>query len=144
MGNTYTVPRSAKGESRIFYIFSVKSLATTAVLAFLGWIITKIIGMIVELSIWPTLIIVVIFGAIGFVIGAAKIPDNPIMGPLQKAGGEQVLDILMRLFTFRNKKKMYLYGINRKPQLDEKTGATKEDDKKQDMITNITKLVKKK
>ena len=60
MGSTYTVPRSAKGESRIFYIFSVKSLATTAVLAVLGWFITKLIGLIIPMSIWPTLIVVVL------------------------------------------------------------------------------------
>ena len=143
MGSTYTVPRSAKGESRIFYIFSVKSLATTAVLAVLGWFITKLIGLIIPMSIWPTLIVVVLFGAVGFAIGAAKIPDNPIMGPLQKAGGEQILDILMRVFTFRGKKKMYLYGINRKPELDEKTGNYNSNAKNKDMITNMIKLVKK-
>ena len=37
-----------------------------------------------------------------------------MMGPLQKAGGEEVLDILFRLINFPNKKKIYIYGKDRK------------------------------
>ena len=143
MGSTYTVPRSAKGESRIFYIFSIRSLATTAVLAILGWIITRLIELIIHLPLVPTIIIIGVFGVIGFVIGAASIPNIPMMGPLQKAGGEQILDILMRLIAFRGKKKMYLYGIDRKPNLDDKTGDVKKGPVNADMLTNITKLIKK-
>ena len=112
MGRTYGVPRSAKGESRILYIFTVKSLAITLAFAAVGWLIISAIQMVIEVTLIPKLIIIGIFGGIGFVIGAANIPDNPIMGPLQKAGGEQILDILLRLITFGSTKKLYIYGLN--------------------------------
>lgn len=114
MGRTYGVPRSAKGESRILYIFTVKSLAVTLAFAAVGWLISSLIKMVIEVSLIGNIIIIGAFGVIGFVIGAAKIPDTPMMGPLQKAGGEEILDILFRLFTFRNKKKLYIYGLTRK------------------------------
>lgn len=114
MGRTYGVPRSAKGESRILYIFTVKSLAVTLAFAAVGWLISSLVNMVIQVSLLGNIIIIGIFGGIGFVIGAAKIPDTPMMGVLQKAGGEEILDILFRLFTFKNKKKLYIYGLTRK------------------------------
>lgn len=113
MGRTYGVPRSAKGESRILYIFTIKSLAITLIFGAIGWLIASGIEMLISLSLIIKIIIIGLFGGIGFIIGAASIPDNPIMGPLQKAGGEQILDILFRLVTFRGKKKIYIYGLTR-------------------------------
>lgn len=43
---TYYIPRNLRGESRILYIFTVKSLITTAVGALIGSIFFLIIGMI--------------------------------------------------------------------------------------------------
>ncbi len=123
MGRTYTVPRSAKGESRILVIFSLKSLATTIGFGAIGIIIYFVIKMFMEVSLINTVLIIAPFAGIGFVIGAAKIPDSPIMGPLQKAGGENVSDILLRLLTFGGKKKIYIYGVNRK--LEKKKSAQK-------------------
>ena len=66
-----------------------------------------------EVSLVTMILIIAPFAGIGYVIGAAKIPDVPLMGPLQKAGGENVSDILLRLITFKGKKKIYMYGIDR-------------------------------
>ena len=114
MGRSYTVPRSAKGESRILYIFTLKSLAITLAFAGIGILIYFILKSFMEISLITMILIIAPFAGIGFVIGATNIPDSPIMGPLQKAGGENIFDILVRLITFRYKKKIYLYGINRK------------------------------
>lgn len=113
MGRTYGVPRSAKGESRILYIFTIKSLAITLVAGAIGWLLVSLIETIIPLSLVIKIIFIGIFGGIGYVIGAASIPDNPIMGPLQKAGGEQIMDIMWRLITFKSKKKLYIYGLTR-------------------------------
>lgn len=113
MGRTYGVPRSAKGESRILYIFTIKSLAITLAFAAIGWGLSFLVKMFVELSLIGTLIFIVPFAGIGFIIGATKIPDSPMLGPLQKAGGEYVYDILLRLLTFKSKKKIYIYGLTR-------------------------------
>lgn len=134
MGRTYGVPRSAKGESRILYIFTIKSLAITLVFGAVGWLITSGIEMIVSLSLILKIIIIGLFGGIGFIVGAANIPDNPIMGPLQKAGGEQILDILIRLVTFKGKKKIYIYGLTRDVSKKKEQSS---------QIDNVLKLIKK-
>ena len=66
------------------------------------------------MSIFTIILLIVPFAVVGYVIGALKIPDIPMMGPLQKAGGEEVLDILFRLINFPSKKKIYIYGKDRK------------------------------
>ncbi len=114
MGRSYTVPRSAKGESRILYIFTIKSLAITLAFGAIGALIYFILNSFMEISIVTMILIIAPFAGIGFLIGATNIPDSPIMGPLQKAGGENIFDILVRLITFRYKKKIYIYGIDRK------------------------------
>lgn len=113
MGRSYYVPRSAKGESRILYIFTIKSFLTTLVGGLVGLIVYAISNMVVEISTIGMIIVIIPFAVIGFGIGALKIPDIPAMGPLQKAGGENVMDILGRLITFKNRKKIYVYGLNR-------------------------------
>ena len=82
----------------------------------------------------PKLIVTAIFGGIGYVIGAAKIPDSPMMGPLQKAGGEEILSIIIRILTFGKKRKLYIYGLTR-----EKTKATSENKG----VDSIKKMFKK-
>lgn len=124
MGRSYYVPRSAKGESRILYIFTIKSFLTTLAGMFIGVIIYFIAKMFVEISVITMLIMIVPPGALGFAIGALKIPDVPLMGPLQKAGGENVMDILGRLITFPSRKKLYIYGIDRKIEKDKPKTTT--------------------
>ena len=121
MGRSYYVPRSAKGETRILYVFTLKSFVTTLIIGGIGAIIAFIINSIFELSIFAIIFIIIPFAGIGFVIGAFSIPDVPIMGPLQKAGGENILDIIMRLVSFRKKKKIYIYGIDRKIETKKNT-----------------------
>ena len=114
MGKSYFVPRSVKGETRLLVIFSVKSFLFTAIFGLIGggiWYLgSKLFGM----GMIPGLVITGILGGIGYVIGAAKIPDSPIMGSFQKAGGEYISDILFRFITFKNRKKIYLYNYDRK------------------------------
>lgn len=113
MGRSYTVPRSAKGESRILYIFTLKSFGITLLFGVIGFIIISLIGKVTEVGLISKVIVTGCLGFVGFIIGSAKIPDSPIMGPLQKAGNEEVSDILLRLIFFKNKKKIYLYGLTR-------------------------------
>lgn len=107
MGRTYTVPRSVKGESRILYVFTVTGLIFTIAFALVGFVIKTLLGgLLPGAAGWA---IVGIFAAIGFVIGSLKIPDSNVMGPLKKAGGEKIKDILFRSITFSKRKKIYIY-----------------------------------
>lgn len=114
MGKSYFVPRSAKGESRILYIFTMKSFAFTAAFGLVGGGIWYLLSQIIpKFPLVPGLIITGIFGGIGYIIGAAKIPDSKFMGPFRKAGGEYLSDIILRAITFRKRKKIYIYNVNR-------------------------------
>ena len=70
---TYYVPRNYKGESRILYIFTTKSLITTGVGALIGSVFFVIFGMILNYK-TAGFIIMGLFGLLGWVYGAVKIP----------------------------------------------------------------------
>lgn len=107
MGRTYSVPRNVKGESRLLYIFSIRSFITTVIGAAVGFIFYLIFSMLgLTLAGW---IVLGIFAAIGYGLGTLTIPDTPIVGNLRKAGGERVGDILLRTLTFSRRKKIYVY-----------------------------------
>ena len=107
MGRTYSVPRNVKGETRLLYIFSIKSLLFTIGFGLFG-IIFYFIFRLMNLNLLG-IIFVIIFAAFGFGVGSLVIPDSPLVGSLRKAGGEAVSDILFRLLTFKKRKKIYLY-----------------------------------
>lgn len=114
MGNTYSVPRKVKGESRILMIFSVKSLLAT-----IGGVIVGILPALLFYSLGLNAIAfvtVVICGALGFGLVTLKIPDSAIIGKFRKAGGEVVGDILFRTLTFNKRKKIYIYREGGKKQ----------------------------
>ena len=114
MGRSYSVPRSAKGETRILNIFTVKSLISTILFGLLGLIpyaILAAIGLKVA-----GIVVVAIFAAIGFGVMTLTIPDSPLLGKLRKAGGEQLGDILWRTITFTKRKKIYVYRKGGKKQ----------------------------
>lgn len=107
MGRTYSVPRNVKGETRLLYIFSIKSLLFTIGFGIIG-VIFYFIFSIIQLKV-VGIVMVILFALIGFGVGSLVIPDTPLVGNLRKAGGEAVSDILFRMLTFKKRKKIYLY-----------------------------------
>lgn len=108
MGRTYTVPRSVKGESRLLYIFSIRSFIATAAFGIVGFLIGSLLSLIGAGGLIKV-IMAGIFGLIGYGMATLVIPDTPIVGNLRKAGGEQVGEILLRIITFKRRKKIYIY-----------------------------------
>lgn len=104
---TYYIPRNYRGESRILYIFTVKSLITTAVGALIGSIGLFIFSSIGMQTIG--IIIMAIFAIIGYVIGAVKIPTIVGIPITKKIGGEPLGEIILRYLKFKKKRKMYAY-----------------------------------
>lgn len=109
---TYYIPRNYRGESRILYIFTVKSLITTAIGALLGSIFMFIFTAINMQTIG--IIVMGVFGLIGFVIGAVKIPTIVYIPITKKIGGEPISEIIIRYIKFTRTKKMYTYMNNSK------------------------------
>lgn len=126
MGGAYFVPRSVKGETRILFIFTVKSFVLTVAFGLIGVIIWFLLGNFIPISMVAGLILVGLTGGVGYVIGAVTIPDSPAMGPLRKAGGENISDILLRLIAFRGKKKIYLYDYKRSELKTKNKGGNKQ------------------
>lgn len=104
---TYQIPRNYRGESRILYIFTVKSLITTAVGAMLGslfFVLFKSFGMDLV-----GIVIMAFFGLIGYIIGAVKIPTIVAFPVTKKIGGEPIGEIILRYIKFKKNRKMYIY-----------------------------------
>lgn len=105
---TYNLPRNVKGEGRILFIFSTKSLITTCVGGAVG-LIFYFIFKIFNLTM-VGIVITLIFALIGYTIGMFKIPDTNGLEITRKTGGENIDDIIMRYIKFKkNNKKIYVY-----------------------------------
>lgn len=104
---TYYIPRNYRGESRILYIFTVKSLITTAVGAMVGSIFFLVFK---ALNMTPIGIgIMVFFALVGFAVGALKIPTIVAIPITKKIGGEPIGEIILRYMKFKKNRKMYTY-----------------------------------
>ena len=113
MGGSYYVPRSVKGESRLLNIFTIKSFAVTLAFGLVGVLIYFILKSFIDIGIVGAIIIIGIFAAIGYALASVTIPDVPIMGPLRKAGGENIGAMILRAISFKGKRKIYIYNYKR-------------------------------
>jgi uncharacterized membrane protein len=122
---SYYLPREYKGEGKILYIFSTKSLIYTGI----GVIIGFLINLLFEtLGIKKALIpLILIFGGIGYAIGTLKIPESNNFEITRKAGGEKIDDVIIRWFKFKMKHgKIYLYKESHIPLIPKKEGTKDE------------------
>ena len=105
---TYNLPRNVKGEGRILFIFSNKSLITTCVGAAIG-LVFYIIFKLMKLTMIGV-ILVLVFAVLGYSVGMFKMPDSNGWEITRKTGGENLDDIIKRYIKFKkNKRKLYVY-----------------------------------
>ena len=105
---TYNLPRNVKGEGRILFIFSTKSLITTSLGGVVG-LVFYFLFSILNLKVVGT-IITLFFALVGYVIGMFKMPDSNGLEITRKTGGENIDDIIITYIKFKiNKKKLYVY-----------------------------------
>lgn len=110
---TYNLPRSVKGEGRILFIFTGKSMIYTVVGGGIGLIFYYICSLlkanVIGIGITITL------AAIGFLIGTLKVPDIAKFEFSKKTGGENIDDIIKRAIKFNTKgRKIYIYEEEKK------------------------------
>lgn len=120
---TYYIPRNLKGETRILYIFTVKSLITTGIGALVGSIFFFLIGMVLGEKM-VGIVILAIFALIGWAIGALKIPTIAGLPFTKNIGGESLDEILKRYIRFKMNRKIYTY-VNLKESTDVNTKEEK-------------------
>jgi len=104
---TYYIPRNYKGETRLLYIFSIKSMITTVLGAVVGFLFYLIFSMVNLKTVG--LIVLAIFAVIGYCVGALKIPTIVGLPVTKKIGGESISDIIIRYFKFKKNRKIYTY-----------------------------------
>lgn len=104
---TYYIPRNYKGETRILYIFTVKSLITTAIGAGVGSIFLLIFSAVGMKM--PGIIGMAVCAGIGWAIGALKIPTIVAIPITRKIGGEPLGEIIIRYIKFKKNRKIYTY-----------------------------------
>ena len=105
---TYNIPRNVKGEGRILFIFSTKSMIYTAVGGVVG-LPFHLLFSALDLTI-VGLIIIAIFALIGFIIGTFKIPQIGILKFTKTVAGQNIDDVIKRAIKFkRSGSKIYLY-----------------------------------
>ena len=104
---SYYIPRNYRGESRFLYIFTLKSLISTAIGAALGFFIYFILKMLGAGMVG--IIIMAVFAVIGYAVGAFKIPTIAGLPVTKKIGGEPISEIILRYIKFKKNRKMYVY-----------------------------------
>jgi len=104
---TYYIPRNYRGETRILYIFTVKSLITTVVGIMIGALFLLLFS---AMGLTPVgIVFLVVFALIGFIVGALKIPTIVAFPITKKIGGEPIGEIVLRYIKFKQTRKMYIY-----------------------------------
>lgn len=104
---TYQIPRNYRGESRILYIFTVKSLITTAVGAMVGGVFFLLFKYINMNAIGIGFM--AFFALIGYALGALKVPTIVMFPITKRIGGEPIGEIIARYMKFKKNKKIYTY-----------------------------------
>ena len=106
---TYNLPRNVKGEGRILFIFTGKSMLYTAIGATVGFVLFYLPLSALGLMMIG-IIIAAVFALIGFLIGTMKMPNIAKFKFTQTTGGENIDDIIRRAIKFRTKgRKIYIY-----------------------------------
>jgi hypothetical protein len=123
MGSYYIPSNKLKGESRILYIFTGKSLIYTAVGGLIGGIFYMILSAIGMGTIG--IIIMAAFALIGFSVATFKIPNVGNTKISKNVGGDNIDEIIKNYFLFTQNKKVYSYALPRKDKKNESDTETK-------------------
>ena len=108
---TYNVPRNVKGEGRILYIFSTKSLIYMAGAAILAIPLYLIFNAMFNQIAGIVAAGVILF--IAFSIATFKIPEIGMLKTTKTIGGQKIDDIITRAYKFRKKgNRLYFYSYN--------------------------------
>ena len=105
---TYEIPRNVKGEGRILYIFTTKSLIYTGISGVVGllfYFIFHAVGLTIV-----GIVVALIFAALGWAVAMLKVPEIPSLRFTTQTAGQNIDDVLKRAIKFKSKKrKIYVY-----------------------------------
>lgn len=141
MGSYYIPSNKLKGENRILYIFTGKSLIYTAVGGLIGLIFYLLFTALQIKTVG--IVILVILALIGYGIGTIKMPTSGTSKIVKNVGGDSIDEIILHYIQFKKNKRVYTYSIPRKepsysdntvasPLVSLITGKTNSDSTKED------------
>lgn len=138
MGSYYIPNNKLKGEGRILYIFTGKSLIAT----FIGAVFGSIFYFIMKAVGHPYIGfgIMIIFAIIGYLVVTIKVPTIGTTRLTKSVGGESLDQIIREYAVFKKNRKIYSYAVPRKePDYIEKTDSKRIWDALQERSSNNTK-----
>ena len=112
MGSYWIPNNKLKGEGRILYIFTFKSLIASGIGAAIGFIIYSVlasVGMKKE-----GFIVLAICAAIGYGVVTLKVPEGNGSKLSKNVGGDTLDEIIKRYIVFKQNRKIYSYSVERK------------------------------
>lgn len=113
MERSYYIPSNKlKGENRILYIFTGKSLIYTLIGATIGilfYFLLSLLGSKVA-----GIVILIILSLIGYAIGTIKMPTSGNTKLVKNVGGDSIDEIILHYIMFKKNKKVYSYAVPRK------------------------------
>ena len=112
MGSYWIPNNKLKGEGRILYIFTLKSLIATAIGAGIGFVFYYIFATIGMKKIGIGLL--GICALIGYGAVTFKIPEGNGSKLSKNVGGDTLDEIIRKYIVFNQNKKIYSYSVERK------------------------------
>lgn len=124
MGSYYIPNNKLKGESRILYIFTTKSLIYTAIGGLIGLVFYTILSGMGLKNVGIG--ILVVLALIGYGIGTIKFPSSGTSKIAKNVGGDAIDTVIMNYIKFNKNKKLYTYAVKRK-EPDYSSGNSQSD-----------------
>ncbi|MBR2705593.1 MAG: hypothetical protein IKG14_00830 [Clostridia bacterium] len=112
MGSYYIPSNKLKGENRILYIFTAKSLVYTGIGGMFGLIFYFLFTAFNLQAVGIGILL--ILALIGYGIGTIKIPTGGTSKLAKNVGGDSVDEIIKNYILYKRNKKLYTYIVPRK------------------------------
>ena len=103
----HEIPRKKQNETRLFVIFSLRSLVTTVIGIMIG-VVLGIIPLLLNFQI-GMFVLVGIFGLLGFMIGTFPVMYIPGIPITKEVQGEYLYNLVFRYYIFRGRRSLKTY-----------------------------------
>ncbi len=100
----HEIPRESKGEGRILYFFTGRSMITTLIGMAFGLILGAVLNTVGPK--WLMFIPIVLFGVIGFMIGTIKIPEIKSIPITKSVSGLYVDEMVLKYIKFKKRRSL--------------------------------------
>ena len=112
MGSYWIPNNKLKGEGRILYIFTFKSLIASAIGAAIGFIFYYVFASVGMKKVG--IICLAACAAIGYGVVTLKVPEGNGSKLSKNVGGDTLDEIVKKYMLFKQNRKIYSYSVERK------------------------------